>query len=201
MKRSEAIETLRRSEPALRRRGVKHAALFGSVARGDDRPDSDIDIMIEVDPDARITVFDYLDLKEYIAGLFDGPVDVVNRESLNHMSGPSQRPMPYIPSERADGPLRDILHHIDLAMEFVQGFDREAFKLDLRTVYAVTRCLEIISEASRRLPGELKARHLSISWKQMAGAGNIYRHDYEDVAAPICLGHRAACFAASKDCR
>jgi predicted nucleotidyltransferase len=55
--------------------------LFGSVARGD-RPDSDIDIMIEVDPDARITVFDYLDLKEYIAGLFDGPVDVVNRESL-----------------------------------------------------------------------------------------------------------------------
>jgi predicted nucleotidyltransferase len=56
--------------------------LFGSVARGDDRPDSDIDIMIEVDPDARITVFDYLDLKEYIAGLFDGPVDVVNRESL-----------------------------------------------------------------------------------------------------------------------
>ena len=42
----------------------------------------DIDIMIEVDPDARITVFDYLDLKEYIAGLFDGPVDVVNRESL-----------------------------------------------------------------------------------------------------------------------
>ena len=82
MKRSEAIETLRRSEPALRQRGVKHAALFGSVARGDDRPDSDIDIMIEVDPDARITVFDYLDLKEYIADLFDGPVDVVNRESL-----------------------------------------------------------------------------------------------------------------------
>jgi uncharacterized protein with HEPN domain len=47
----------------------------------------------------------------------------------------------------------------------------------------VTRCLEIISEASRRLPDELKARHPSIAWKQMAGAGNVYRHDYEDVAA------------------
>jgi uncharacterized protein with HEPN domain len=47
----------------------------------------------------------------------------------------------------------------------------------------VTRCLEIISEASRRLPDELKARHPSIAWKDMAGAGNIYRHDYEDVAA------------------
>jgi uncharacterized protein with HEPN domain len=50
-------------------------------------------------------------------------------------------------------------------------------------VYAVTRCLEIISEASRRLPDDLKARHPAIGWKQMAGAGNVYRHDYEDVAA------------------
>jgi uncharacterized protein with HEPN domain len=86
-------------------------------------------------------------------------------------------------SERAAGPLRDILHHIDLANQFVEGFDRGTFKADLKTVYAVTRCLEIISEASRRLPDELKARHPSISWRQMAGAGNVYRHDYEDVAA------------------
>jgi len=78
----EALETLRRSEHALRGRGVKHAALFGSVARGNHRPDSDIDIMIEIDPDARITVFDYVDLKEFIAGLFNGPVDVVNRDGL-----------------------------------------------------------------------------------------------------------------------
>jgi len=45
------------------------------------------------------------------------------------------------------------------------------------------RCLEIISEASRRLPSSLKERHPSIDWKRMAGAGNVYRHDYEDVAA------------------
>lgn len=80
MNSSEALETLRRSEHALRVRGVTHVALFGSVARGNHRPDSDIDIMIEIDPDARITV--YVDLKEYIAGLFDKPVDVVNREGL-----------------------------------------------------------------------------------------------------------------------
>src|SRR5258707_12990868 len=79
--------------------------------------------------------------------------------------------------------LRDILFHIDLAAEFVAGFDRDTFKNDLRTLYAVTRCLETISEASRRLPGDLKARHPAIAWKQMAGAGNVYRHDCEDVAA------------------
>ena len=53
----------------------------------------------------------------------------------------------------------------------------------MRTVYAVTRCLEIISEASRRLPDEVKERHETVPWKRMAGAGNVYRHDYEDVAA------------------
>jgi uncharacterized protein with HEPN domain len=37
-------------------------------------------------------------------------------------------------------------------------------------------------EASRRLPDELKARHPSIQWRDMAAAGNIYRHEYEDVA-------------------
>jgi predicted nucleotidyltransferase len=82
MNRAEALETLRRSEPALRSRGVRHAALFGSVARGNSRADSDIDIMVEIDPDVRMTVFDYVDLKEYITGLFEEPVDVVNRDAL-----------------------------------------------------------------------------------------------------------------------
>ena len=90
-----------------------------------------------------------------------------------------------MPSESASAPLRDILHHIDLAVQFAEGHDRNTFKADLRTVYAVTRCLEIISEASRRLPDELKVRHPSIAWRQMAAAGNIYRHDYEDVAARL----------------
>ncbi|OYU89235.1 MAG: DNA polymerase III subunit beta [Bradyrhizobiaceae bacterium PARB1] len=83
------IEILRRSERALRERGVRHAALFGSVARGDNGPNSDIDIMIEIDPAARLTVYDYAGLKEYIADLFDGPVDVVNRKNLKPYIAPA----------------------------------------------------------------------------------------------------------------
>lgn len=88
-----------------------------------------------------------------------------------------------MPSKTGDAALRDILHHIDLAQAFTQGLDRDGFIADLKSVYAVTRCLEIISEASRRVPEELKARHPTIRWKNMAAAGNVYRHDYEDVAA------------------
>jgi uncharacterized protein with HEPN domain len=54
---------------------------------------------------------------------------------------------------------------------------------DTLRIYAVIRCLEVISEASRRLPDDLKARHPAIAWKEMAGAGNVYRHDYQDVAS------------------
>ena len=80
--RQEIIDRLRQNEAALRARGVSHAALFGSCARGDNRPDSDIDIMIEVDPAAGIGVYEYVALKDYIAALFDCPVDVVSREGL-----------------------------------------------------------------------------------------------------------------------
>jgi hypothetical protein len=89
MNSSEAVEVLRRSERDLRQRGVMHAALFGSLARGDSHSDSDVDIVIEIDPDVGMTVFDYADLKEFIADLFDGPVDVVNRETLKSYVRPA----------------------------------------------------------------------------------------------------------------
>jgi predicted nucleotidyltransferase len=82
MNDQEILAKLRENETALRARGVSHAALFGSRARGDNRPDIDIDIMLEFDPAARVTVFNYAGLKDFIAGLFDGPVDVVNRDGL-----------------------------------------------------------------------------------------------------------------------
>ncbi len=82
MNRQEIIARLRENEAELRRRGVCHAALFGSRARGDAGPGSDTDIMVEIDPAARIGVYEYVGLKDYIGSLFEGPVDVVNRDGL-----------------------------------------------------------------------------------------------------------------------
>jgi len=80
--RQDIIARLRENEAALRARGVTHAALFGSRAGGNERPDSDTDIMIEIDPDAPVGVYEYVHIKEYIASLFDGQVDVVDRAGL-----------------------------------------------------------------------------------------------------------------------
>ncbi len=90
-----------------------------------------------------------------------------------------------MPSRSPFGALSDIRHNIDLARTFVADLSFDAFHGDRRTVYAVTRCLEIISEASRQLPPDLKARHRHIPWTDIAGAGNVYRHDYEDVLDQI----------------
>jgi uncharacterized protein len=82
LNREEILGRLKQHENLLRSRGVAHAALFGSRARGDQRLDSDTDILIELDPAARITIFDYAGLKSEIAALFEGPVDVVSSEAL-----------------------------------------------------------------------------------------------------------------------
>ena len=84
-------------------------------------------------------------------------------------------------SEKEGAALRDMLHHIELAEQFVQGRNFESLRDDLMPLFAVIRCLEVISEASRRLSDELKARHPQILWREMAAAGNFYRHNYEDV--------------------
>ena len=89
MRTENALLILRRHESDLRARGVRRAALFGSVARGENRPDSDVDIMIEIEPEADIGVFEYAEIKEYIASLFDGPVDVVSRDNLKPFIRPA----------------------------------------------------------------------------------------------------------------
>jgi uncharacterized protein with HEPN domain len=84
-------------------------------------------------------------------------------------------------SDKERGALQDMLHHVELAERFARERTFDTFAGDLLLLYAITRCLEIISEASRRLSSELKARHPRVPWQEMAAAGNFYRHQYEDV--------------------
>jgi len=82
----------------------------------------------------------------------------------------------------------DMVTNIDLAHGFIDGLDHEGFLGDIGAFHAVTRCLEIISKASRRLSADLKTRHPEIPWRKVAGLGNIYRHDHEDVVHRLVWG-------------
>jgi uncharacterized protein with HEPN domain len=84
-------------------------------------------------------------------------------------------------SERGRRKLVDIRYCIVLVQSWTAGMSLEDFKQDIKTFYAVTRALEIISEASRALDVETKARFPELPWSDIAGAGNVYRHNYEDV--------------------
>ena len=61
----------------------------------------------------------------------------------------------------------------------------DAFEGDWRKRWLVERGIEIISEASRHLPDDLKARHPQIPWPKVAGIGNILRHGYERIAPDV----------------
>lgn len=96
MDRQAILDRLRESEPALRERGLTHAALFGSRARGDNRPDSDIDIMIEIAADFPMGVFQYVGVVHAIEDLFPLPVDVSNLTAQKpHVRPSAQRDAVY----------------------------------------------------------------------------------------------------------
>jgi predicted nucleotidyltransferase len=66
----------------LQKYHVKELSLFGSRARGDNRSDSDVDFLVDFQPNARIDLFDFVNLKLDLEGLLGVPVDLVEREAL-----------------------------------------------------------------------------------------------------------------------
>lgn len=82
MGRDEVIRILRQNEPALRARGVEHLALFGSIARDEGRPDSDIDVVVDITSGRGFSLIDQAGLRLYVSDLFGREADVVIRRDL-----------------------------------------------------------------------------------------------------------------------
>ena len=79
--------------------------------------------------------------------------------------------------------LRHILDEIALVRSFVAGRDAAAgHGRDPMRRRALERSLEIISEASRHIPTELRAAHPHIPWRNVADIGNVLRHGYDQIA-------------------
>ena len=83
MQCEEALEILSTSKDELRQKfGVKSIAVFGSTARDEARSDSDIDVLIEFDPEAQASLFEFVRLQWFLEELLRNKVDLVTRGGL-----------------------------------------------------------------------------------------------------------------------
>jgi putative addiction module CopG family antidote len=80
--RDEVFERLTALEKPLRERGLKSLAVFGSIVRGSARSDSDIDVLVDVEPGARFSLVDLVGLKDFLEDCLDRKVDVVTKAGL-----------------------------------------------------------------------------------------------------------------------
>ena len=82
MDREQVIAVLRGHEPELRAAGVLRLSLFGSTARGDDRPDSDIDLLAAFDNTRRISLLDVVGIEDRISRMLGRPVELAEEGTL-----------------------------------------------------------------------------------------------------------------------
>jgi hypothetical protein len=81
-KKDEILTALARLEKPLRERGLKSLAVFGSVIRGEARTDSDVDVLVDVEPDVRFSLIDLVALKDFLEDRLNRKVDVVTKSGL-----------------------------------------------------------------------------------------------------------------------
>jgi uncharacterized protein with HEPN domain len=81
--------------------------------------------------------------------------------------------------------LADIVEAVERIRQVLEGAPLEAFEQDWQKRWLVERGIEVISEASRHLTGEMKSRRAEIPWSRVAGIGNVLRHAYDRVAPEV----------------
>mgnify|MGYP001558699391 CR=1 FL=1 len=81
--------------------------------------------------------------------------------------------------------IEDIISAMDKAVDFVKNMSYEEFTRDDKTVYAVVRAIEIIGEAVKNIPGNVRKNYPEIPWKDMAGMRNKVIHEYFGVKLNI----------------
>ncbi|MGJ3231042.1 MAG: HepT-like ribonuclease domain-containing protein [Oceanicaulis sp.] len=79
----------------------------------------------------------------------------------------------------------DMVRYARHAREHAAGFERAEFDADLKTIHAVTRCIEIVGEAATRVPQEIKTQAPEVEWRRIIATRNVIAHAYGDVSLDV----------------
>lgn len=184
---------------------VSELALFGSVLRDDFRPDSDVDVLLTFEPDAGISLFDYVDIEDELAEILGRRVDLVSRSVVESSNNPFRRrgilgsahtvyPSGHsreesrlretgvLPPDRDPGLLFDMRANASLAREFVADMDAEGFARDETRVAATSRVLGVMGRVAGKVSPGVRKRNPGIDWAGMAGFADRLIEEYRDVS-------------------
>ena len=185
----------RRIREIARERGATSVRVFGSVARGDDGPDSDLDLLVTLRPGT--SLWDLIGMNRDVEELVGRKVDVATENGLKPLirdrvlaeavplcGGPLPRRtggMGRVTREERDRlSLDDIYQAAGDAIDFNTA-GRQAFFTDKRTQAATVRQLEVAGEAVKRLSAEAKAAAPGVLWGKIAGTRDKLIHNYDRV--------------------
>lgn len=201
-------EALRARLPELRARyGVRALGIFGSWVTGTPRPDSDLDVLVEFEEQARPSLFDEVHLQDELSDALGLAVDLVERRRLKPYLGKRilaemvwltdpgeiQAGIERARARKRGGPvareyldfLHDIAESVASVGRLLSGVTFEQFSTNEEKVLAVTKAVENMGEAAKRIPREVQERYPQIPWSDMARTRDRVAHGYFDVDVPL----------------
>lgn len=178
-----------------RRYHVRELALFGSVLRDDFRDDSDIDVLVEFEPDASVSLFDHFHFNEEIDLLLGRNVDLVSKAGLpdlihDDVVRSSMRLFPVVDSGVEPVPhafrrevllLRLMLEHADDLRDMLEGETLESFRTNHLLQSATEMVLVRIGRLAEVMPGDVRRDHPHVAWDEWAEFGARLIARYYDV--------------------
>ncbi|MEJ7619574.1 MAG: HepT-like ribonuclease domain-containing protein [Aquificaceae bacterium] len=179
--------------PYLRERyGVKELGVFGSYLRGEQRQDSDLDLLVDFEKD--ISLWNVMELEEFLSERLGVRVDLIMKSSLRFRPHTAEKILKsYVPvvenwkdiirqKEMPKRDYRDYLRDILEMCQYLEGRSKnlsfEEFLENLELRLSFTRALEIIGEGVKNLPNELLEKYPQIEWKRVKGMRDRLAHAY-----------------------
>ena len=164
---------------------VAELALFGSVLRDDFRPDSDVDVLVTFEPEARQGLLALVQMKFELEELFGRDVDLLTKKSIENSHNWIRRrnilgtAQIIFPMDRDESSLLDLDNAARKILAFAQEKNRDELSVDTKSQSAILYQMIVMGEATKRLSAEFRGRHPEISWKSIAGMRDIVAHQYD----------------------